>query len=83
MKGSHDNPDERKTTALERIADALSRLRALKEFELGVLTTSGEALDEITIIAGHDHTDLSSGSLLYKKGDPMYSEEQGQLESTR
>ena len=42
MKGSHDDPNERKIDAQERIADELRKLRILKEYELGVLITPAD-----------------------------------------
>lgn len=71
---------ERQTDAQERIAEELSRLRALKEFQLGVLTTTSEGMEDdgVHIIRGMEVPPHSFplGSSRYK-GAMIWHEDSG------
>ncbi len=73
-------PDPLKSQAesLSVIAEELKRIRALKEYELGVLSTSPKALDGISLVAG-DNKFGEVNSRRHRKGDVIWNEDQGRI----
>lgn len=81
MKFKPEFPKENDPSNLEIIACELRRLRALKEYELGVLTTSqypGEEDEPILIIAGDLITNRHNAiPMRHQHGDTIWHEDKG------
>ncbi len=73
-----DDPLKSQAKSLEVIAEELQRLRALKEYELGVLSTTTEETDGISLVAG-DNKFAEVNSRRHRKGDVIWNEDKGRI----
>lgn len=80
---TEDEKDAVTVDSLETIAVELSRLRALKEYELGVLSTTPEGSEGddsgIDIVAGGDHGTSPTDPGYQQKGTIIWHEDAGKL----